>query len=66
MKALWDELASYHDPLACTCGGMKGLTKREENEEVMQFPMGPKESYATIQGLIRIMSPLPNMRKAHT
>ncbi|RVW30294.1 hypothetical protein CK203_053950 [Vitis vinifera] len=47
MKALWDELASYHDPLACSCGGMKDLTKREENEEVMQFPMGPKESYAT-------------------
>ncbi|KAL6327549.1 hypothetical protein AAG906_021645 [Vitis piasezkii] len=55
MKALWDELVSYHDPLACSCGGMKDLTKREENEEVMQFLMGLKESYATIRGLIRIM-----------
>ncbi|KAL6343755.1 hypothetical protein AAG906_027525 [Vitis piasezkii] len=37
MKALWDELASYHDPLPCTC----------ENERVVQFLMGLNESYAT-------------------
>ena len=47
MKALWDELASYYDPLPCTCGELNDLAKREENERVVQFLMGLNESYAT-------------------
>ncbi|CAN6683323.1 unnamed protein product [Malus baccata var. baccata] len=49
MKALWDELASYHDPLVCTCAGLKGLAEREEKERVMQFLMGLNDSYSTVQ-----------------
>ncbi|KAB2626912.1 hypothetical protein D8674_020530 [Pyrus ussuriensis x Pyrus communis] len=65
MKALWDELASYHDPLDCTCTGLRGLAEREEKERVMQFLMGLNESYATVQGSILMMSPLPDTRRVH-
>jgi hypothetical protein len=63
MKALWDELASCHDPLVCTCAGLKGLTEREEKKRVMQFLMGLNESYSTIRGSILMMNPLPDTRR---
>jgi hypothetical protein len=31
-KALWDELDSYHKPIACTCDGSKAYASREEKE----------------------------------
>ncbi|KAI4346192.1 hypothetical protein L6164_013264 [Bauhinia variegata] len=65
MKALWDELASYHEPLCCNCGGLKALAEREEKERVMQFLMGLNELYSTIRGSILMMRPLPDTRKAH-
>lgn len=65
MKALWDELASYHDPITCTCGGLKGLAEREDKERVMQFLMGLNDSFSTIRGSILFMNPLPNTRKVH-
>ena len=65
LKALWDELASYHDPISCTCGGFKTLAQREEKERVMQFLMGLNDSFATVRGSILMMSPLPDTRKAH-
>ena len=65
MKALWDELASYHDPISCSCGGIKFLAEREEKERVMQFLMGLNDSFSTIHGSILMMSPLPDMRKLH-
>jgi len=65
MKALWDELASYHDPLICTCAGLKGLAERDEKERVMQFLMGLNESYSAIRGSILMMSPLPDTRRVH-
>ncbi|KAL5569103.1 hypothetical protein UlMin_025678 [Ulmus minor] len=65
LKALWDELASYHDPISCTCGGFKTLAQREEKERVMQFLMGLNDFFATVRGSILMMSPLPNTRKAH-
>ncbi|KAM1354450.1 hypothetical protein PS2_028584 [Malus domestica] len=40
LKALWDELASYHEPIACECEGSKAHADREEKERVMQFLMG--------------------------
>ncbi|XP_012832649.1 PREDICTED: uncharacterized protein LOC105953524 [Erythranthe guttata] len=30
LKALWDELSSYHESVYCTCGGMEKLKQREE------------------------------------
>ncbi|KAB2631507.1 hypothetical protein D8674_009026 [Pyrus ussuriensis x Pyrus communis] len=65
MKALWDELASYNDPLTCTCAGLRGLAEREEKERVMQFLMGLNDSYATIRGSILMMSPFPDTRRVH-
>ncbi|KAI5350419.1 hypothetical protein L3X38_003310 [Prunus dulcis] len=65
MKALWDELASCHDPLTCTCAGLKELAEREEKERVMQFLMGLNDSYSTIRGSILMMNPLPDTRRVH-
>ena len=65
MKALWDELASYHDPLPYNYGGLKDLAKREQAERVIQFLMGLNESYAIVQGSILMMSHLQDKRKAH-
>ncbi|CAN6681317.1 unnamed protein product [Malus baccata var. baccata] len=65
MKALWDELASYHDPFTCTCEGLKGLAEREEKERVMQFLMGLNDSYSVVRGSILMMSPLPDTHRVH-
>ncbi|KAB2629719.1 hypothetical protein D8674_034514 [Pyrus ussuriensis x Pyrus communis] len=65
MKALWDELASYHDPFTCTCEGLKGLAEREKKERVMQFLMGLNDSYSVVRGSILMMSPLPDTRRVH-
>ncbi|XP_073300528.1 uncharacterized protein [Primulina huaijiensis] len=66
LKALWDELGSYHDPIACHCGGVKGLLEREEKENViMQFLMGLNDSFSTIRGSILLMNPLPDTHKVH-
>ncbi|KAL3520693.1 hypothetical protein ACH5RR_018842 [Cinchona calisaya] len=66
LKALWDELASYHEPPCYTCEGLKALVERQEKERVMQFFMGLNESYATICRVIFMMRPFPDTRKAHT
>ncbi|KAB2603842.1 hypothetical protein D8674_040044 [Pyrus ussuriensis x Pyrus communis] len=65
LKALWDELASYHGPIACECEGSKAHADREEKEKVMQFLMGLNESYSIIRGSILMMSPLPDTRRVH-
>nr|DAD46832.1 TPA_asm: hypothetical protein HUJ06_016769 [Nelumbo nucifera] len=64
IKALWDELSSYQTP-PCTCGGLKKLVDREENDCVMQFLVGLNESYATVRGSILMISPLPDTHKVH-
>ncbi|KAK3210923.1 hypothetical protein Dsin_015629 [Dipteronia sinensis] len=65
LKALWDELASYNNPITCSRGGLKSVAEREENERVMQFSIGLNESYATVPESILMMNPLPDTRKAH-
>lgn len=62
MKALWDELASYHQPLLYNCGGLKVVADRKEKERVL-FLMGLNESYATFRGSILMINPLPDTRK---
>ncbi|KAL5736828.1 hypothetical protein ACOSP7_031282 [Xanthoceras sorbifolium] len=63
MKALWDELASYHDPITCSCRGIKLLVERQEKERFMQFLMRLNDSFSTIHGSILMMSSLPDTRK---
>ncbi|XP_070668374.1 uncharacterized protein [Malus domestica] len=65
LKALWDELGSYHEPIACDCEGSKTLAEREEKERVMQLLMGLNDSYSTVRGSILMMSPLPDTRRVH-
>ncbi|KAM2634977.1 hypothetical protein EV1_025388 [Malus domestica] len=66
LKALWDELTSYHEPPTCTCGGLKKINERDGKEKVMQFLMGLNESYAAVRGQILLMQPLPDTRKAYS
>lgn len=65
LKALWDELASYQEPIVCSCAGAQTLVNREEKERVMQFLMGLKDSYSNISGSILMMNPLPDIKKVH-
>ncbi|KAI5330645.1 hypothetical protein L3X38_030043 [Prunus dulcis] len=65
LKALWDELDSYHEPIICNCEGSKTRALREEKERVMQFLMGLNEPYSTVRGSILMMSPIPDTRRVH-
>nr|XP_008373491.2 uncharacterized protein LOC103436820 [Malus domestica] len=65
LKALWDELASYHELIACECEGSKIHAEMEEKEKVMQFLMGLNESYSTIRGSILMISPLLDTQRVH-
>ncbi|CAL2238856.1 unnamed protein product [Prunus armeniaca] len=65
LKALWDELATYHEPLICDCEGLKKLAHREEKEKVMLFLMGLNDSYSTVRGSILMMNPIPDTRRVH-
>ncbi|CAL8173716.1 unnamed protein product [Prunus armeniaca] len=57
LKALWDELASYSDG-TCSCG-----TKNEQ-QHLMQFPMGLHDSFSVVHDQILLMNPLPTVRQA--
>ncbi|CAL9007106.1 unnamed protein product [Prunus brigantina] len=65
LKALWDELDSYHEPIICTCEGSTTRASREEKERVMQFLMGLNEPYSTVRGSILMMSPISDTRRVH-
>ncbi|KAM2583718.1 hypothetical protein TB2_044793 [Malus domestica] len=66
LKGLWDELASYNTIPACTCGTMKAINEREQQEQVIQFLMGLDDSYSAVRGQILLMQPLPNIRKVYS
>ncbi|CAL2239954.1 unnamed protein product [Prunus armeniaca] len=66
MKSLWDELSSYSDVPACSCGAMKKHVEQEERNSLMQFLMRLNESYSAIRGQILLMKPLPMVRKAYS
>ncbi|KAL5758614.1 hypothetical protein ACOSP7_021225 [Xanthoceras sorbifolium] len=65
LKGLWDELAFYQEPIACSCDMLKKIAIREENDKVMQFLMGLNEPYYQVRGAILMMNPLPDTRKTH-
>ncbi|KAB2620733.1 hypothetical protein D8674_037713 [Pyrus ussuriensis x Pyrus communis] len=66
VDGLWDELASYNTIPACTCGTMKAINEREQQEQVIQFLMGLDNSYSAVRGQILLMQPLPNIRKVYS
>ncbi|XP_021800756.1 uncharacterized protein LOC110745013 [Prunus avium] len=65
LKGYWDELSSYNNMEPCTCGVLKSIAAREEEQHLMQLLMGLHESYAAIRGQILLMQPLPTARKAY-
>ena len=62
LKAIWDELSSYHEVLFCSCGGLEKLKERDEKERVMKFLMGLNDSYDAIHGQILLMQPVLDTR----
>ncbi|KAM2356612.1 hypothetical protein ACFX1X_005690 [Malus domestica] len=66
LKGLWDELASYNTIPACTCGMMKTVNEKEQQEQVIQFLIGLNDSFSTVRGQILLMQPLPSIRKAYS
>ena len=44
LKGLWDELASYQEPIMCSCDMLNKIVVIEEKENVIQFLMGLNES----------------------
>ncbi|KAH7516887.1 hypothetical protein JRO89_XSUnG0155100 [Xanthoceras sorbifolium] len=65
LKGLWDELASYQEPIAYSCDMLKKIIVREEKEKVIQFLMGLNEPYFQVRGAILMMNPLPDTRKTY-
>ncbi|XP_070676345.1 uncharacterized protein [Malus domestica] len=59
MKSLWDELSSYSDSISCTCGA------QNERNKLMQFLMGPNDSYSAVRGQLLLMNPLPTVCQAY-
>ncbi|XP_058106355.1 uncharacterized protein LOC131249570 [Magnolia sinica] len=65
LKGYWDELASYSLLPSCTCGVMKILHDRDQEEKVLQFLMRLHDSYVAIRGHILLMNPLPSLNMAY-
>lgn len=64
LKALSDELGNYKPIPSCSCGAMKILVEIQQQEHVMKFLMGLKESYSNVRGQILLIDPLPPLNKA--
>ncbi|RVW79022.1 hypothetical protein CK203_040144 [Vitis vinifera] len=57
LKSLWNELASYND---VSSGA------QQDQQRLMQFLMGLKESYNAIRGQILLLNPLPSVLQAYS
>lgn len=65
LKGLWDELSSYSEPVACTCGASCKIAEKEQTNKVMQFLMGLNDSYSAIRGQILLLQVLPYIEKIY-
>ncbi|XP_021888870.1 uncharacterized protein LOC110807883 [Carica papaya] len=63
MKMLWDELKTCQPTPVCCCGGMKAWNDYMEQEFVMLFLMGLKDSYTSIRSQILMMETPPSISK---
>ena len=52
--------------LSYSCGGLEKLKEMDEKKRVMQFLMGLNDSYATIDGQILLMQPLPDACRVYS
>ncbi|XP_021809310.1 uncharacterized protein LOC110752866 [Prunus avium] len=66
LKSLCDELGSYQSVLYCTCGALKVLRARQDEEQVIQFLMGLNDSYTAIRGQILFKKTVPSVKKAYS
>jgi hypothetical protein len=62
-KSIWDELALHCLVPKCSCGQMRVLTDRYQQDCVIQFLMGLNETYSNIQDQIMLMDPIPQVGK---
>ncbi|KAF9684635.1 hypothetical protein SADUNF_Sadunf04G0139100 [Salix dunnii] len=63
LKSIWDEL-SLHCPMPeCSCGQMKILIDRYQQDCVIQFLMGLNETYSNVRDQIMLMDPIPQVSK---
>ncbi|KAF9668917.1 hypothetical protein SADUNF_Sadunf14G0053300 [Salix dunnii] len=63
LKSIWDELALHCPMPECSCGQMKVLTDRYQQDCVIQFLMGLNETYSNIRDQIMLMDPIPQVSK---
>ncbi|KAK6920182.1 Retrotransposon gag domain [Dillenia turbinata] len=63
LKVLWDELSMYDPIPSCSCGKLKVLLDRYQQDCVIQFLMGLNESYANTRDQIMLLDPLPTVNK---
>jgi hypothetical protein len=62
-KSIWDELALHCLVPKCSCGQMRVLTDRYQQDCVIQFLMGLNETYSNIRDQIMLMDPIPQVGK---
>ena len=65
LKDYRDELDSYRTLPACACGIVSNFSDIYDTDDLMDFPQGLNDSYASIRSQILIMDPLPSMAKAY-
>lgn len=66
LKALWDDLSSYQEPICYTCGEIEKLKKREENKRVMKFLMGLNDNYTAVRGKNTTDATFPGHTTVHS
>jgi hypothetical protein len=63
LKTIWDELPLHCLMPECSCGQMKILTNRYQQDCVIQFLMGLNETYSNVRDQIMLMDLIPQVSK---
>ncbi|KAL5739465.1 hypothetical protein ACOSQ2_028645 [Xanthoceras sorbifolium] len=64
LKGFWDELETYRT--VHICDQAKAHVEQREEDQMMQFLMGLNDTFSVVLSNILMMSPLPNVRQAHS
>lgn len=64
LKHLWDEYASLFTLPSCECYTAQKYLKHEEQQKLLQFPIGLNDSYMPLRSQILKMSPLLSVGQA--